>query len=155
MRRYSDVLQTQLHLKRSPACLLHCLHSFRRLTLAEIRTAEAPAREAVKAIKKGRWQAYQAKGPPRRVPIAFGPRIPTGQERAAGLQEPVRCHEDIPLSEFRQPFQPTAAHTVWVQDFIDGRSKEGARASKLSRPFHREVSARNFGTRLPVPQHEA
>ncbi|CAE7193595.1 unnamed protein product, partial [Symbiodinium microadriaticum] len=154
LKRFPDVLLAQLHLKRSPDCLLHCLRSFRPLTLDEIRAVEAPARAASKAVLRGKWQNYRAKGPPRRAPIAYGPPIPTGAERATGSTLASQDQDQVPLSELGRPFEPKAAHTVWVQDFIRGRSKEGIReASKpfwLTRPsFHPEFNACIFGTRHP------
>ena len=154
LKRFPDVLLAQLHLKRSPDCLLHCLHSFRPLTLDEVRVVEAPARTASKAVSRGKWQNYRAKGPPRRAPTAYGPPLPTGAERATGSTSASTDHDQVLLSELGRPFEPTAAHTVWVQDFIRGRSKEGIReASKpfwLTRPsFHPEFNACNFGTRHP------
>ena len=133
LRIYPDVLLAQLHLKRSPDCLIHCLHSFRPLTIEEIRTVEAPTRAAAKAVRKGQWQTYQAKGPPKRVPVAYGPRVPTGVEQALACSTFATSDEDVPLTALRQPFRPTAAHTVWVTDFVNSRSTEGART--ISRPF--------------------
>ena len=158
LRQYSDVVQAQQHLKRSPGCLLHCLRSFRPLTIEEIRVLEAPVRASAQAIRKGKWQVYQAKGPPRRVPVVYGPRIPTGQDRLDG-RTPGDDDAQVFLAQLGRPFQPLAAHTVWVQDFVNGSSKEGARATCrpfwLARPFHPEFNACSFGKRLPAPQQEA
>ena len=156
LRRFPDVLLAQLHLKRSPTCLRHCLHSFRPLTIEEIRVVEAPARAAAKAVHKGKWQSYRAKGPPRRVPVAFGPRIPTGAERDTAGASAEESSDNELLSALGRPFVPTTPHVVWVQDFIQGSSKEGARETSkpfwLVRPvFHPEFSACNFGTRHPAP----
>ena len=133
LRVYPDVLLAQLHLKRSPDCLLHCLHSFRPLTLEEVKAVEAPARTAARAVQRGHWQTYRAKGPPRRVPVSFGPRIPTGVEQAPAYSVSAADTEDVPITALRQPFRPTAAHTVWVNDFVNSRSTEGARTT--CKPF--------------------
>ena len=158
MRKYSNVVQAQQHLKRSPQCLLHCLYSFRPLTVTEIHELEASVKATTKAVRGGKWQRYQPLGPPRRVPITLGPRIPAGYERGVGTNHPQEEHEAV-LSQLGRPFQPLAAHTVWVRDFVAGRSKEGTRTAGrpfwLARPFHPEFNACIFGKRLPAPQHEA
>ena len=136
LKLFPDVISSQLHLKRFPACLMRCLYLYRPLEIAEVRRVEQEVRQRAKSVYGGHWQQYQAKGPARRVPVAFGPRLPTADERA----HVALPGEEATLASLCPPYQPLAAHVVWVTDFVRGRSTEGSRFKTM--PFwHRPPSA--------------
>ncbi|CAE7759893.1 unnamed protein product, partial [Symbiodinium necroappetens] len=140
LRLFPDVVQAQQHLKVSGQCLQRCLYLHPPLTLEEIRILEADRQAQVKRIKQGGWSTYVAKGPPRRNPVVFGPRMPTAEDRLTGAVE----DESDMVASLVRPFTPKASHVVWVTDFLQGKSKEGTRASARSfwaqRPsFHSRI----------------
>ena len=112
LKKFPDVIQVQVLLKRTPDCLRRCLYLFPPLTIDDIRRVESSHRDNRKAVQQGKWRQYEAKGPPKRAPRIYGPRLPTAEER---LQND--CSEDDILSGLIKPFRPTAAHVVWVTDF--------------------------------------
>ncbi|CAE7757055.1 unnamed protein product, partial [Symbiodinium sp. CCMP2456] len=87
----------------------------------EVKEAEAEAKSHATRLKKGIWQEYL---PPRAAIPAYGPPLPTKDERAVGRDEE---DEEVFLSELRPTYSPSTAIRQWLEAYVGGASKEGPR----------------------------
>ena len=125
LRYYGVVTQVQQHLKASPSCLLRCSQLYPPLSKDEIARIEAPTKGRLKSLRAGNWRSFTGLPPPTRVPLVFGPRLPTASERESGRD----VSEEVLLPELRRTYRPSRAIETWIQGHIDGRSTEGPRCS--------------------------
>ncbi|CAE7900751.1 unnamed protein product, partial [Symbiodinium necroappetens] len=84
----------------------------------EVKEAEAEAKSHATRLKKGIWQEYL---PPRAAIPAYGPPLPTKDERAVGRDEE---DEEVFLSELRPTYSPSTAIRQWLEAYVGGASKE-------------------------------
>ncbi|CAE7570946.1 tyrP-A [Symbiodinium necroappetens] len=122
LKFFPDVRQVQQHLKYSTTCLKRCLYLHAPLTYAQIRGLEAPRSKREAKVAHGNWKEFT--GIPRgsRAPQAYGPLLPTSEERFA-----TPADDEDPLSCLSRGFVPSPAHVVWITDHIASRSQEGRR----------------------------
>ena len=139
---YGSVARVQMHLKGSDKCLRRVAHLFPPMEPDDIVAVEAVEKRLQKRQKAGCWQDFTA---PRPAVIAYGPPLPTWEER--------RPAEDVPeanicLSQLVPTYVPAPTTLEWVESHIAGRSVEGPRKTAASfwdtRPrFVSPISARN------------
>ena len=127
LRMYPNIKQAQQHLKSSPSCLRRCLYLHPPLTPSQFRTLEAPEVLRAKRVLKGQWKSYQGLQPSARALQVYGPRMPTAAERSDDSPQPPS--ESDTLLSLAKGFCPSPAHVVWISDYLQERSQEGARAT--------------------------
>ncbi|CAE7870248.1 unnamed protein product [Symbiodinium necroappetens] len=136
MRHYGRISQVQQHLKQSSECLLRCLFLFRPLEVDEIHQLEQPDKQNRKAVASGKWQQFRCSGPPQRVPVEFGPRLPTAAERRV----PPDPTEQARLSTLGKHYIPSADCQAWITGHVDAKSQEAPRQSACTFWQKRPVS---------------
>ncbi|CAE7458715.1 unnamed protein product, partial [Symbiodinium sp. CCMP2592] len=120
-RYYAGVRQVQQHLKHYPQCLRRCVDLYPPLEPCQIQQLERPSVSLAKKVKAGAWQNYQGRIPVK-VPVIYGPFLPTAQERKFQCDEE---DEDTLLSDLRAPYTPKASTVKWIEDYLDQKSTEG------------------------------
>ena len=135
---FGSVEQVQQHLKSSMKCLKRCSLLHPPLSKEQIVQVEAAGKRTAKAVRSGCWRTFEARPPPTIAPYTFGPLLPTAAESLLGLSE----GEHLLLSDLRPRFEPSAAVTTWIEEYIAGKSVEGPRANIGSEGPH--LSFREF-----------
>ena len=115
-----------MHLKQKPECMLRCAYLYPPMTIDEVRRAEQPSVAAKKKVRKGAWKDYT---PPCHVALAYGPKLPTSQERRDTSEDP---DEDICLTDLRPSYTPPASVISWLTEYLGEASKEGPRPTAAS-----------------------
>ena len=82
---YGSVARVQMHLKGSDKCLRRVAHLFPPMEPDDIVAVEAVEKRLQKRQKAGCWQDFTA---PRPAVIAYGPPLPTWEERRPGRGRP-------------------------------------------------------------------
>ena len=136
-RWLGDVRRVQAHLKANPSCLRRACQILPPLSHADIRTAEAEVVQRDKMLRQGKWEAFRAGGPPKRV---YGPLIPTADERLLGLDF---LEEDITLDVLAPLYYPSQSIVTWINDHIAAKSIEGPRPIAASY-WHRGPFCKSF-----------
>ena len=123
---YGSVARVQMHLKSHDDCLRRVALLFPPMAPSDIAAVEASEKRAYKRQKAGCWQDFVA---PRPAVQAYGPPLPTWEER----RPPEDAQEaNVLISHLIPTYVPTPATLEWVEAHIAGRSTEGPRRTAAS-----------------------
>eukprot|EP00439_Symbiodinium_sp_Y106_P053791 s471_g7.t1 len=91
------------------------VHLIPPLDYSQILDIEAAEKNRSLRVKKGNWQHFAACPPPAKAPVAYGPRLPTADERLSGLNE-----EDLTLHDLAKVFRPSVANVepTWQEPVL-------------------------------------
>ena len=120
---YRSVPRVQQHLKRSDCCLRRVCRLVPWLSLSEIREVEGQTVQGAKRIRQGSWQHFSSTLP---AVQAAGPPALTAEERLAVMGE------DTDLLTLSRLFRPSSEAVEWIEEFIQGRSREGPRSTSAT-----------------------
>ena len=121
------------------------VHLIPPLDYSQILDIEAAEKNRSLRVKKGNWQHFAACPPPAKAPVAYGPRLPTADERLSGLNE-----EDLTLHDLAKVFRPSVANVepTWQEPVEKGQGCIRRDSGKQGRLCFTRIHARVLGRAL-------